>query len=565
MKTRHHTLNCALAVKLMLIAMTGVGLTACDGSQVGSSQTVTAEEIAYEPGDDPLYDIDAETGPIDYGLTGIEQMARASTKATGLSDLDDFQGPSNARKVGAWSPAAEWPLSAIHAALLPSGQVATYGTDELGNNASGFIYDLWNPNLGMGASSHSTLDNKTNTNTFCSAQGVLSNGQLLITGGEELGSPGGSKGNGILQSNLLNPLTEQLKPAANMHYARWYPSLIGLPNSESLILGGRAEKPTSGPSNGVSTPEIYNAYTNTYRKLTGASSVLFERSWYYPRAFVGNTGRVFIERNGSKQIWSLDWRNNGSVRHELSLNGYNFSQQYPSVMFRPGRVLTLTQGKGARILDIRRNKPVVTNTGSPGLQRVFSDTTVLTNGQVLLTGGSTARQDLASAHYTAQIWSPGTGKWRNVAKADKARLYHSTSLLLPNGTVLIAGGGPPGPVVNMNAELYYPPFLFRGDGSGNLADRPKITSMPAVKYGKQFTVGFQSASAIKNVVMIRTGSVTHSFDQSQRYIPLKFKVSGNKLIINGPANRNIAPPGQYMLVINNKQSVPSHAELFQPI
>jgi len=171
---------------------------------------------------------------------------------------------------------------------------------------------------------------------------------------------------------------------------------------------------------------------------------------------------------------------------------------------------------------------------------------------------------LASAHYKAQIWSPGNGKWRDLASASKARLYHSTALLLPNGAVLVTGGGPPGPVVNMNAEIFYPPYLFKKDGSGELANRPSISSMPAVKYGQKFAINYSSATAIKRVAMIRVGSVTHSFDQSQRYVPLSFTTSRNKLIINGPKNKNQAPPGQYMLVIIDKNGVPSHAEMFQP-
>ncbi|MGB0866641.1 MAG: galactose oxidase-like domain-containing protein, partial [Granulosicoccaceae bacterium] len=503
--------------------------------------------------------------PIDYGVTGIDLTNRVSGKADGLSDINDFVGPSNAHTKGAWSAAAEWPLSAIHAALLPTGHVATYGTDELGNNASGFIYDLWNPHMGLGASAHNTLDNKTNTNTFCSAQTVLSNGQLLISGGDENGLPDGYKGDGISQSVLLNPVTEKMSRAAKMSYARWYPTLVGLPNGENLILGGRSAKPRDGgKSYGVRTPEIYNTNTGKYRKLTGINNDFFERSWYYPRAYVGNTGKVFITRNGSHDVWRMSWTGKGSIEKNVSTRGEVFSQQYPSVVYRPGKVLTLTKGKGAKILDIRGNNATISSTSALGVQRLFSDATVLSDGRVLVTGGSSIRQDLASAHYKAQIWSPGNGKWRDLASASKARLYHSTALLLPNGAVLVTGGGPPGPVVNMNAEIFYPPYLFKKDGSGELANRPSISSMPAVKYGQKFAINYSSATAIKRVAMIRVGSVTHSFDQSQRYVPLSFTTSRNKLIINGPKNKNQAPPGQYMLVIIDKNGVPSHAEMFQP-
>ena len=41
------------------------------------------------------------------------------------------------------------------------------------------------------------------------------------------------------------------------------------------------------------------------------------------------------------------------------------------------------------------------------------------------------------------------------------------------------GGGAPGPVKQMNGEIYYPPYLFKRDGSGDLATRPTLVEAPA--------------------------------------------------------------------------------------
>mmetsp|Transcript_28963 Transcript_28963/g.52409 ORF Transcript_28963/g.52409 Transcript_28963/m.52409 type:complete len:112 (+) Transcript_28963:1028-1363(+) len=38
---------------------------------------------------------------------------------------------------------------------------------------------------------------------------------------------------------------------------------------------------------------------------------------------------------------------------------------------------------------------------------------------------------------------------------------HSTAILLPDATMLVGGGGRPGPVVNENVEIYSPPYLFQ--------------------------------------------------------------------------------------------------------
>jgi hypothetical protein len=61
--------------------------------------------------------------------------------------------------------------------------------------------------------------------------------------------------------------------------------------------------------------------------------------------------------------------------------------------------------------------------------------------KVLVVGGSSVSQQLDAAVTYAEIWNPTTGQWRVAAEAVKAQLYHSTSILLPDATVLVGGGG----------------------------------------------------------------------------------------------------------------------------
>ena len=72
-----------------------------------------------------------------------------------------------------------------------------------------------------------------------------------------------------------------------------------------------------------------------------------------------------------------------------------------------------------------------------------------------------------------EIWDPDTGQWTPAASHRRPRLYHSSSLLLPDGRVLLAGGGAFGNARNENsAEIYSPPYLFKGA-------RPTITGGPS--------------------------------------------------------------------------------------
>jgi hypothetical protein len=139
------------------------------------------------------------------------------------------------------------------------------------------------------------------------------------------------------------------------------------------------------------------------------------------------------------------------------------------------------------------------------------------------------------------------------------RGYHSTALLLPDGRVLVAGGGQ-GAFATLNqnnAEIYSPAYLFKGA-------RPRIDGAPPViTYGQMISINTSNAGAIAKVSLIRLGSVTHAFDQNQRFIPLNFSRVGNELRARAPANGNIAPPGHYMLFIVSEQGVPSVAKIIR--
>ncbi|RDJ93219.1 hypothetical protein B4Q13_23400, partial [Lacticaseibacillus rhamnosus] len=107
---------------------------------------------------------------------------------------------------------------------------------------------------------------------------------------------------------------------------------------------------------------------------------------------------------------------------------------------------------------------------------------VVLAGTVFVSGGSaTGAWGGAAAVFITEIWDPKTGHWTQTAAQSDRRLYHSTAILLPDGTVLSAGGGEPGgaaddsPIdiikapsyssnlnAHRNAQIFSPPYLFRG-------------------------------------------------------------------------------------------------------
>jgi hypothetical protein len=147
-----------------------------------------------------------------------------------------------------------------------------------------------------------------------------------------------------------------------------------------------------------------------------------------------------------------------------------------------------------------------------------------------------------------------------LASAQNIRNYHSAAVLLPNGLVLVTGGGVPGPVSNFNGQVYYPPYLFQTSGGQALfAAKPRMVSASALRtdYAGTFQIEMADANAIARVVMIGLGATTHSFDMGQRLIPLAFTQSGTILTLIAPGSANIAPPGYYQVVAVNAAGVPS--------
>ncbi len=358
-----------------------------------------------------------------------------------------------------------------------------------------------------------------------------------------------------------------------MHAARWYPTLVTMPLGGQLVLGGKdhnVRKDGKIVDKVIPAfPEIYDPATGKWTKLTGAQNAeFFKRNWFYPRAFLKDDGKVVIidriNSNGMDHVYELSVSGTGSLRKIGEMPANFAKQSTPAAMFDENKILFVDQNGRTLVLDVNGGSVNYQITESANTHRIWGNTTVLANGEVFLSGGRgparTSDEKLAQSVYKGQIWNPQTQTWKDTAAAAKPRLYHSTAILLPSARVLIAGGGPPGPVINKNAERFLPPYLF--DQEGGLAQRPSIASVGDVQYGLNFNVILQEDANISKVTFIRAGSDTHSFDQGQRFMTLDFTQTSDKVLdVTAPATSTVTPPGLYMLFVLNDKGVPSVAKL----
>jgi hypothetical protein len=244
-------------------------------------------------------------------------------------------------------------------------------------------------------------------------------------------------------------------------------------------------------------------------------------------------------------------------------------------MYRPGKFLKTGTSTNpdeairpsaatAYTLDMTQGSHLWVQVPSMNFARTYHTMVLLPDGNVLVTNGgqTTHLRDDGQAVHQAEMWSPATQQFSKLASMEVPRLYHSTALLLPDGRVLVAGGGGyndfyQASTDQLSAEIYSPPYLFKGA-------RPVISSAPAaIQHARSFSLTTPDALQITSVALMRLGAVTHAFDQDQRYVPLTFQQAPDGLTIHSPSSAKLAPPGYYMLFIVNSQGVPSVASMIK--
>jgi hypothetical protein len=495
--------------------------------------------------------------------------------------------PATAPSIGMWGPTRSWPLVALHLAVLPDGQVLSYGTPLGQGVQDGRTFDRWDP-LSTG-SGHTTIGNSTNIDSFCSAGILQTGGAMLVSGGDSNATSANLSRNSTVFNYTVNTATTQSSTLAN---DRWYASLIRLADGRSLITGGADpyvidayQNPSAFLSGQISmTPEVWTPGSG-WSTLVGANSrdafgPDFNR-WWYPRNWVAPNGQVF--GISAEKWWFLNPSGTGSITSSGNFkSGYdnntrpNIGPTSTAVMYDVGRILQVG-GNGAKnqqatnssgfatTFDINNGAPVISETAPMQFRRQWPNSTVLPSGQVIVTGGTQfADNGGTDAVFAAEMWTPSTGTWFTLASCAIVRNYHSATVLMPNGTILSTGGGVPGgtgaPAANFNAEVFYPPYLFRSNGGqAQLADRARMVSASGRRfaYGASFQIEMADTRAISRVVIIGLSATTHSFNMGQRFIPATFSQSGTMLTIAAPASANLAPPGYYQVVALDSAGVPS--------
>jgi hypothetical protein len=550
-------------------------LEALEGRRLLSSSGDHAAAMAARPLIQPV------SQQMDVPAAAGAHHARVASR--GPIDATKGQGGDPAF-VGSWTPPtmfrpphAKGAYVAIHMTVLPNGEVLTWphnynyflATNHAAPSTPNLL--LWDPTTNQ--YQHMNLPQ---SNIFCSGSTWLPDGRLMVLGGHGKAAipvAGAQTAYGNNHVMIYDYRTNTWTKGPDMSTGRYYGSAITLGTGQVLVVAGYNEDGWN-----ASQVELYTDGQG-FRVLPGANTAAYP-DWY-PHIYQLSNGLVFGANPGAHTFF-INPTGNGQLWAGPPMN---YSRRYygASVMYDDNQIIAIggnaatfrgSIGKNdlitntAETINLNDPNPTWQYTSSMKYPRYYPNATLLPDGTVLVTGGTSQQNNpngnaLAGAVYAAELWNPKTGQWTTMSSMSVPRLYHSTAILLPDGRVLVAGGGEPESTgeakgtTHQNMQIFSPPYLFRGP-------QPVISSAPSTaQYGQTITVTSPDAASITAINLIRPGTTTHGFNMTQRIVHASFtRAADGSLQVQMPTNPNLAPPGPYMLFLLNSQGVPSKAAMF---
>jgi Domain of unknown function (DUF1929) len=518
-------------------------------------------------------------------------------------------------------------LIATHAANLPDGRVVSWSAwdsltfgiiaGERHDYSEGFV---WNPKAGTGPSSFTeadddgggTLNQNLGHDMFCAGLAMSPDGLVIGIGGGTNAS--------LRRVSFFDFRNSDWAHGPTISKDRWYPTAVALPDGRTFTALGDDSRDSA---------EILSANRSSWQQV-GADDALdtlkpsqndieigafnTQEGWefnevdeWYPYLHVSPDGSLF-QSGPIPRFNKISVSNAAITPVNTTIPNAQMRTWGNSVMFNEGKIL-VTGGSVVRGRDATKTAMVIDINGGgvnaqaiPDMRfkRSFQNSIVLPTGDVLIVGGNTTGKQMVDEGFApdydptvpndernakkkwvsdvstqsvkiAEIYSPSKNNWRDMAKMDTSRNYHSVALLLEDGRVLTAGGGLCGRVCAANhpdGEIYEPAYLFNPDGSP--ANRPAIKSLSVATlgYGQQFTVTLSESTDISKFTMIKLSAVTHGINTDLRFVEYSLVKgnmtgSGTSYQLTTTSNPNVLTPGYYFLFALNDKGVPSLAKVVQ--
>ncbi|KAK2467883.1 hypothetical protein APHAL10511_000178 [Amanita phalloides] len=490
-------------------------------------------------------------------------------------------------------------------------------------------HPAWASELTLDSGAQRALDIKTNT--FCAGGGVLGNGTWVSVGGNQAITPGGGPApdqNGVPPYNdadgrqsirLLNPCDDgtcNWVISAQMTDQRWYPTLETLEDGTLIIIGGCTNGGfVNDPGQDNPTYEFYPsrgapiALDMLHRTLPVN---LYPLTWLLP------SGKLLMQSN--RETILFDYKNNKETPLDNmpdAVRVYPASAGTIMLPLTPANQWTATIlfCGGSNVADNEwydQNFVPIARPASASCVRLTPDASgtyteddplpeersmgsliALPNGKILCLNGA----QMGTAGYGTNGWAvghsfadrpaltpvvydsnaPAGQRWSRdgLQPSTVPRMYHSSAILLPDGSVLVSGSNPNEDYTvgqgieyptEYRTERFYPSYYSQR--------RPQPVGIPSqLSYGgPSFNITLGSDDLFGNVQnlesatvnIIRTGFSTHAMNMGQRIVELGTTYTGSTSDNTGilhvqqlPPNPAILAPGPalFFVVVNGVPSV----------
>ena len=476
---------------------------------------------------------------------------------------------------------------------------------------TGVDFDVWDISKGFGQDSHTIYERPLKYDSFCSILRIYDENLVFLLGGNRQDPhPDWQKGTAFF--NIKN---KNFTHGPKLHYPRWYGSIVRLEDDTFLMLGGgditkrkvpdkfgieRAVLPSPIPellvkdqNNSFSWIELKHLESNTF---FGRDD---EDEWHYPRSYlisdgsiagiaydkiwkiekdlssVNEVGRIPLVKDNIKIFLSKEYKNPKKTENKdleitnsvLGTLSSAVGHTSSSVMIGKDKIFQMggvqigefLASNHSNLIDFSdSNNPKVIRKADMKYPRSWHNSLILADGNVFVNGGY-LKEDNEFSWYEPEIYNVEKNEWITMKPAHFRRNYHSSSLLLPDGSVLVGGSD------MWNAEIFYPPYLFENAWGSKpvFAKRPEILNIENLltNRGKQL-IKTDNTSSIQKITLISNGSGTHSQNSELKVIYPKFeRIDDTTISYEIDLNKNYVQDGSYLLFLVNNKGTPSIGEV----
>ncbi|HYH75256.1 MAG TPA: galactose oxidase early set domain-containing protein [Candidatus Saccharimonadales bacterium] len=312
-----------------------------------------------------------------------------------------------------------------------------------------------------------------------------------------------------------------------------YPALFHTANPDVLFYSG--SNAGYGPADKGREPGFWNVKTDTFTPVTGLRDT------------------AMLETSGSTMLPPLQGSNDGSQSWRVMVAGGGGIGESELV------------SKRVDMIDIAAPNPVFTPGPDLPAALRYINLTVTPWDEIFAAGGTADYRSKGDSYsYKSVMINPTTNKVRPMADERVGRGYHSGSLLLPDGRILVFGNDPlfsdkantKQGTFEQRLEIFTPPQFFR-------SDRPVATGVHKqdISRGQTLNLASPDPANIKYARLIPPSSTTHVTNIEQRSVGAVVTQTNEGVSVQIPSDKNLLPNGWYMLFVVNDDGMPSVAQM----